>query len=115
MRRRNCTEVEEKTALKRELHSTSLLAEKALWVAVAGVIEEHRQDGDPLVVWRNKKVAWISAEEAQQDFNRGSIARWGRVLKARKTVLPSNWGMGGLTRSELKREAKRFTRQRQVA
>ncbi|MBI4227169.1 MAG: hypothetical protein HY600_02720 [Candidatus Omnitrophica bacterium] len=71
-----------------------MLAEKALWRAVAGVIEEHRQSGRPLAIWRDEKVAWISAEEFHEGFAQGSIKRWGRIAKARKTVLPANWGMG---------------------
>ncbi len=87
-------EAKEQAALRRKLHRINLLAEKAMWEAVAGVIEEHRQDGHPLAIWEDEKVVWISAEEAQQGFDQGSLARWGRVLKARKTVLPSTWGMG---------------------
>ena len=36
-------------------------AEKALRVAVAKTIEDHRVSGDPIVVWKNGKVVKIPA------------------------------------------------------
>ena len=36
-------------------------AEKALKEAVREVIEDHRRTGRPLVIWRNGKVAKVSA------------------------------------------------------
>ena len=36
-------------------------AEKALKEAVRGVIEDHKRSGRPVVVWRNGKVAKVSA------------------------------------------------------
>jgi len=80
--------------VKRRLSGISLLAEKALWRAVAGVIEEHRHSGRPLAIWRDEKVVWISVEEFYEGFAQGSLKRWGRVVKASKTVLPPTWGMG---------------------
>lgn len=38
-------------------------AEKALKEAVREVIEEHRRLGRPLYIWRNGKVAKVSADE----------------------------------------------------
>lgn len=38
-----------------------LKAEKALRIAVAKTIEDHRASGDPIVVWKNGKVVKISA------------------------------------------------------
>ncbi len=37
---------------------------RALRAAVAKVVEDHRQRGKPLAVWRNGKAVWISAEAA---------------------------------------------------
>ena len=36
-------------------------AEKALRIAVAKAIEEHRLSGDPIVVWKNGRVVKIPA------------------------------------------------------
>ena len=36
-------------------------AERALRIAVANVIEEHRRSGDPIVVWKDGKVVKIPA------------------------------------------------------
>ncbi len=38
-------------------------AEKALKKAVRGVIEDHKRTGRPLVIWRNGKVAKVSARQ----------------------------------------------------
>ena len=38
-------------------------AEKALKMAVAGVIEEHRRLGLPIAVMRNGKAVYVSAED----------------------------------------------------
>jgi hypothetical protein len=51
--------------MKKNLNSS--LTDKALaalQAAVAKVIQDHRQRGRPLAVWRNGKAAWISAETA---------------------------------------------------
>lgn len=37
-------------------------AEKALKEAVREVIEDHKRTGRPLVIWRNGKVAKVSAK-----------------------------------------------------
>ena len=37
---------------------------RALRAAVAKVVEDHRQRGKPLAVWRNGKAVWMSAEAA---------------------------------------------------
>jgi hypothetical protein len=39
-------------------------AMQALTDAVAKVVEEHRQRGRPLAVWRDGKAVWIPATEA---------------------------------------------------
>ena len=36
-------------------------AERALRIAVANTIEDHRRSGDPIIVWRNGKVVKIPA------------------------------------------------------
>jgi len=41
--------------------SITLMAEKALRIAVANTIEEHRRSGDPIVVWKNGRVVKIPA------------------------------------------------------
>ena len=38
-------------------------AEKALRIAVAKTIEEHRLSGDPIVVWKNGRVVKIPASK----------------------------------------------------
>ena len=39
------------------------LAEKALKEAVREVIEDHARTGDPLAIWRNGKVSYVSAKQ----------------------------------------------------
>ena len=41
--------------------SFALEAEKALRIAVAKTIEEHRLSGDPIIVWENGRVVSIPA------------------------------------------------------
>ncbi len=41
--------------------SVMLKAEKALKIAVANAIEEHRRDGDPIVVWKKGRVVKLPA------------------------------------------------------
>jgi hypothetical protein len=48
-----------KSRKKKSPHSLLAKAERALREAVAGVIEDHRQAGTPLIVWRNGKVARV--------------------------------------------------------
>lgn len=38
-------------------------AEKALRIAVANTIEDHRRTGDPIVVWKNGRVVKIPANK----------------------------------------------------
>ena len=52
--------------LKRSVHLINLKAERALKKAVAGTILDHARTGDPVVVWRNGKVVWISAKQLLQ-------------------------------------------------
>jgi len=49
--------------IKRTSKSSDVMqkAEKALRVAVAKTIEDHRLSGDPIVVWKNGKVVRIPA------------------------------------------------------
>jgi len=51
---------------RRGIPQDALKAEKALRIAVANVIEEHRQSGDPIVVWKNGKVVRIPAKRAHR-------------------------------------------------
>jgi hypothetical protein len=37
---------------------------KALHEAVAKVVQDHRQQGRPLAVWRDGRAVWISATDA---------------------------------------------------
>ena len=37
-------------------------AEQAMKKAVAGVIRKHQRTGDPLAIWQNGRVAWVSAD-----------------------------------------------------
>lgn len=45
----------------RRVPAVVLKAEKALQIAVAKTIEEHRVSGDPIVVWENGRVVTIPA------------------------------------------------------
>ena len=45
---------------KRSASSLLAKAERALREAVAEVIESHKRSGDPIVVWKDGKVAKIS-------------------------------------------------------
>lgn len=47
---------------RRRVPAVVLKAEKALQLAVAKTIEEHRQSGDPIVVWENGRVVKIPAD-----------------------------------------------------
>jgi hypothetical protein len=48
--------------------SLSDRAALALRNAVAKAIQNHKQLGLPLAVWRNGQVTWISAEEAEAEM-----------------------------------------------
>ena len=41
------------------------MAEKALQEAVAEVIADHKRTGDPLIVWRDGKVALVPPEQIE--------------------------------------------------
>jgi hypothetical protein len=43
------------------------LIDEAMDEAAANAIEAHRRVGLPLAVWRNGKVEWIDAEEADRE------------------------------------------------
>ena len=45
----------------RKIISIAQKAEKALKIAVANAIEEHRRSGDPIVVWEKGRVVKIPA------------------------------------------------------
>lgn len=47
--------------IKQKATGVMAKAEKALKIAVAKTIEEHRRKGDPIVVWKNGKAVWIPA------------------------------------------------------
>ena len=49
---------------KRNESALTQKAMRALMDAVAKVVEDHRQRGRPLAVWRDGKAVWISATEA---------------------------------------------------
>lgn len=38
-------------------------AEKALKDAVRKTIEDHARTNDPIVIWKNSKVTWVSAKK----------------------------------------------------
>jgi hypothetical protein len=40
-----------------------IIALKALRIAVAKTIEDHRRSGDPIVVWQNGRAVWIPASK----------------------------------------------------
>ena len=52
--------------LKRSVHLVSVKAEKALKEAVTETIRDHARTGDPIVIWRNGKVAWVPAKQLLQ-------------------------------------------------
>ena len=56
--------------LKRSLHLINVKAEHALARAVAETIRDHARTGDPVVIWRNGKVALVSASQLLR-ANRG--------------------------------------------
>lgn len=45
---------------KTHILSLSQKAEKALKEAVRNVVKDHKRTGDPLLIWRNGRVAKIS-------------------------------------------------------
>lgn len=54
-----------RTKARRAPKSSGIMAkaEKALRIAVAKTIEDHRVSGDPIVVWKNGKVVKIPASK----------------------------------------------------
>lgn len=58
-------------------------AEKALKIAVAGVIEEHRRLGLPIAVMRNGKAVYVSAED-KASLVREPKALWGKATSRGK-------------------------------
>ena len=53
-------------SLKRSIHLINIKAEKAMKKAVAKTIQDHARTGDPIVIWRNGKVVWVSAKQLLQ-------------------------------------------------
>lgn len=60
------------SSLKQKLHAINVKADKALRAAVAKVVEEYRKTGDPLAIWRDGKVVWISPAEAKRLMKKAS-------------------------------------------
>ena len=55
-------------------------AEKALKMAVAGVIEEHRRLGLPIAIMRNGKAVYVSAEDKVSAV-REPKTLWGKATR----------------------------------
>ena len=53
-------------SLRRTVHLVSVKAEKALKEAVTETIKDHARTGDPVVIWRHGKVAWVPAKQLLQ-------------------------------------------------
>ncbi|HUK82246.1 MAG TPA: hypothetical protein VLZ12_06390 [Verrucomicrobiae bacterium] len=64
-----------KNGKKKSPPSLLAKAERALREAIAQVIESHRRDGEPLIVWRNGKVARIFPDRS---VVRETRARYGK-------------------------------------
>lgn len=67
--------------LKRSIHLLNVKAEQALRQAVAETIRDHARTGDPVAIWRNGKVVWLSAKRVLRQLAERPKVR-GRVLKA---------------------------------
>lgn len=52
--------------MSRKTKSVTSKAEIALKKAVQKVVAEHKRTGEPLIVWKNGKVARISAAQASR-------------------------------------------------
>jgi hypothetical protein len=64
-----------KNGKKKSPPSLLAKAERALREAVAEVIESHRRDGEPLIVWRDGKVARVFPDRS---LVREARARYGK-------------------------------------
>ncbi|MBI5244736.1 MAG: hypothetical protein HY922_13790 [Elusimicrobia bacterium] len=51
---------------KRRIPAEARRAERALQIAVAKTIEDHRRTGDPIVVWEDGKVVDIPASRLRR-------------------------------------------------
>lgn len=61
---------------ERAVPSVIRKAEKALRIAVANTIEEHRRTGDPIVVWKNGRVVKIPANKIpRRKMNRRPVLK----------------------------------------
>lgn len=58
--------MKKRSGLQQSLRQMSVKAEKALKVAVAKTIEDHRKTGDPLAIWQDGKVIWVPAAKAKR-------------------------------------------------
>ena len=45
-----------------------VLVEQALQKAARQAIADHKREGLPLAIWRDGKVAWVSAEELEAEI-----------------------------------------------
>jgi hypothetical protein len=59
-----------KSRKKKSPRSLLAKAERALREAVAGVIEDHRRAGTPLIVWRDGKVAKVHPRQLAVNSSR---------------------------------------------
>lgn len=66
-------EMANKNISDKKLHAG---ANKAIKEAVRGVLEEHKRLGEPVVIWRDGKIAKVPASQLLR--KRGSARRFGR-------------------------------------
>ena len=61
------------------------MAEKALQEAVAEVIADHKRTGDPLVVWRDGKIAHVPPEQIEIREMKAEYSPFGKKARKKKT------------------------------
>jgi len=61
------------------------MAEKALQEAVAEVIADHKRTGDPLIVWRDGKVAHVPPEQIEIREMKAEYSPFRKKAKKSKT------------------------------
>ncbi len=61
------------------------MAEKALQEAVAEVIADHKRTGDPLIVWRDGKVAHVPPDQIEIRETKAEYSSFAKKLRKRKT------------------------------
>lgn len=64
--------MKKRLSVKQRLHALNVKADKALRQAVAKVVEEYREAGDSLAIWRDGKVVRISPAEAKRLMKKAS-------------------------------------------